>query len=91
MEKYKGFSDITKQIMHGELCKLDIHYEEKNTVTVHIEYKDGTFTYDYDMNIDRESHDIDFITHQSLGHFSETRLNRNPQFEEAISSFLFRV
>jgi len=91
MEKYKGFNDITHQILNGDICKMDIHYEDEKSVKVHIEYKDGVFTYDYDMSINRESHKVDFIAHHSLGHFSETKLNRNIQFEEAISSFLFHA
>lgn len=91
MEKYKGLSEITQNILHADLLNLAINYENDHYIDVHIEYKDGVYLYDYEIGIDKDTHTTEFIHHICIGHGAEANLNRNMQFEKAVEDYLFHL
>ncbi len=89
MEKYTGLAEITKQHLDADLYNLSIHYEGKDYLNVHIEYKDNVYIYDYDLGIDKINHTTEFFKHDCNGHGAQTSLKRNVEFEKAIETYLF--
>lgn len=89
MEKYQGLSEITYEFFHATLSNLNISYEGDNFINIHIEYDDNVYHYDYDLGIDKITHNRTFYKHDCMGHCAETHLKRNIAFEEAIEAYLF--
>ena len=89
MEKYQGLSEITYEYFHAHLSNLNINYETEDYVNIHIEYSDDVYHYDYDLGIDKNTHERSFLKHDCIGHGAETHLLRNVAFEEAVEQYLF--
>jgi hypothetical protein len=90
MRKYKEIAAITAQYLSGNLDRLTIEYKEKNNLFISILYSDDhNILYDYDIEIDSSNKNFSFLGHQSKSMLHRFSLDRDKQFELALTSYLF--
>jgi hypothetical protein len=90
MEKYARFTKITNDILKGRLSGLSFNYENKNQLHVIVSYElNDYFWLDYELDVDLEHKHIDYASHHSKGSINKVELNREKEFEEAVSEFFF--
>lgn len=90
MEKFAGFTEITDKFLDGKLEELNISYEDSSHLQVSVTYEYNTYyTLDYKLEIDLSNKSVDFITHHANGSLDKVALNREQEFEEAVTEYLF--
>jgi len=90
MRKYAGVAEITHNYLSGKLYKLTMEYIDAQKMKVSILYEDPfDYRYDYDIEVNSETQDFDFLGHQSLSNLFKVNLDRDRQFEYAVCNFLF--
>lgn len=90
MRKYSEIAKITTKYLRGSLDRLTIEYKEQDNLFVSILYSDDhNFLYDYDIEIDSKNHDFSFLGHKSKSMLHKFSLDRDKQFELALTSYLF--
>lgn len=90
MEKFNSFARLTKEFLQGTMSKLEIQYEDDNSVLLKVLYEDtNQYRYDYEMHIDLLQHLVDYATHLSKGYLSRVELSREQAFEQAITNAFF--
>ena len=88
MNKFDGVKVIVQNVFSADLKHLDVEYTDDSHIIVHVEYQDKNFIYDYDLEIDKKSHQTTFIQHHSIGHGFETDLRRNVEFEHKVEEYI---
>ena len=92
MEKYTTFATLTEQFLHGHLEQLDVQYQDTESVTIKILYKDGNdYLFDYELLIDIPKHIVERASHVTEGYMTQVKLHRQKAFERAICSELFQT
>ena len=90
MEKYAGFTKITDKFLNGKLEELKLSYEDESHLQVSITYEYNNYYWlDYKLEIDLLDKTVDFITHHAKGSLDKVELNREAEFEQAVTEYLF--
>ncbi len=90
MEKFAGFTEITNKFLDGRLEELNLSYEDSSHLQVSITYEyNNYYSLDYKLEVDLTSKSVDFITHHAKGSLDRVELNREREFEEAVTDYLF--
>lgn len=90
MEKYVNIREIVKTSIDGMLEKLTMQYENDHDLHIELEYKDKSdYRYGYEMIINRDTMEVDFITHLLLNGLDHVTLKRNPSLEAGVLNYLF--
>jgi hypothetical protein len=90
MEKYTRFTKITDQFLNGKLGELAFNYENKNHLHVIVTYEFSNYYWiDYELDVDLEHKSIESASHHSNGSMNKVNLNREKDFEDAVSNFFF--
>ncbi|AIO18379.1 hypothetical protein KQ51_00494 [Candidatus Izimaplasma bacterium HR1] len=90
MEKYADFTKITDRFLNGKLEELNLSYEDENHLQVSITYEYNNYYWmDYKLEVNLLNKSVDFITHHAKGSLDRVELNREAEFEEAVTQYLF--
>ena len=90
MEKFASFGKITNKFLHGNLGELSINYEDENHLKVSVTYEyNNYYLLDYLLEVNLLDRSIDFIAHHAKGSLDRVELNREEEFEKAVSEYLF--
>ena len=90
MEKFAGFTKITDEFLDGKLEELNISYEDSEHLQVSVTYEyNNYYSLDYKLEIDLSNKSVGFITHHAKGSLDKVELNREQEFEKAVSEYLF--
>jgi len=90
MEKYSRLSKITNEYLHGNLAKLQVNYEDDDTMNLTFLYEDTNhYWFDYEMNISIPKKLVAYASHFTTGYLNKVELNREVEFEKAVFNELF--
>lgn len=90
MEKFAGFTEITDKFLDGKLEELNISYEDPKHLQVSVTYEyNNYYSLDYKLEVDLSDKSVDFITHHAKGSLDRVELNREQEFEQAVTKYLF--
>lgn len=90
MDKFRSFKLITDQYLNGKLVDLVVDYKQENEVNVLVCYEAGKFfTLEYELNLDVEKGNVNFVSHGSTRAFQKISLGNEPAFDHAVSQLLF--
>lgn len=90
MEKFAGFTKITNKFLHGTLEELKFNYEDKDHLQVSVTYEYNNYYWlDYQIEINLRNKQVDFVAHHAKGSLDKVELNREVEFENAVSEYLF--
>lgn len=90
MKEYAEIASLTTQYLGGSLDRLTIEYKDKNSLFISILYSDDHNTlYDYDIEVDSSNKEFSFLGHQSKSTLHKFSLDRDSQFELALTTYLF--
>ena len=90
MEKFAGFTEITNRFLNGRLEGLNLSYEDSDHLRVSITYEyNNYYSLDYKLEVELSSKSVDFITHHAKGSLDRVELNREQEFEKAVTEYLF--
>ena len=90
MEKFASISEITEKYLDGKLCKLTMEYDTADQSVLSVLYEDqNDYWFDYQLTIDKDKKEVNFLRHHSEGILKQAELNRESSFEKAISSYFF--
>lgn len=86
MEKFKSLSAITNKYLNGKLSRVNLEYEDSKTLEVSIIYEYANYyELDYKMRIDLSENNVSFVSHDNEVGFNKMTLNREKEFESAVS------
>ncbi len=90
MKKYPRIAELTKQYLEGNLEKLTIEYDKHDTFIIKVLYEDPyDFKFDYDIELNSKKRDFSFLGHHSMSVLHRINLDRDKQFEHALTNYLF--
>lgn len=90
MEKYKSLTTITDKYLDGKLIELDIRYNNDNEIHLEVLYQFNSFMkLCYELNVNINDKEINFLSHGSNGAFDKVRLGREENFEIAVQKLFF--
>lgn len=90
MEKFAGFTEITNKFLDGRLEELRLNYEDQDHLQVSVTYEyNNYYSLDYKLEVDLSNKSVDFITHHANGSLDRVELNRDKEFEQAVTEYLF--
>lgn len=90
MEKYSRLSKITTDFLQGTLSKLQVNYEDNNSMQLRFLYEDkNNYWFDYDILISLDDKHVEHASHHSEGYLNKVELNRDSAFEKAVFTELF--
>ena len=85
MEKFARISRITDKYLHGTLHKLTVQYEGSAKVHIIVSYEDhNDYWFDYELDVNLESHKVDFNSHRLSSTIDKLQISRDEQFEHAL-------
>lgn len=88
MRKYIEVSKLTDEFLQGTLKRLEIEYENVNDVIVAVSYEDEhSSKIDYKVRIN-DFDTVDFLSHQCRDSYGKFALNRDANFETALTEYL---
>lgn len=90
MEKFSCFTRLTKEYLHGTLEELQVKYDNPNVMHVNIGYEyNNYYILNYEVEIDIQHKNVCFISHRSNSGLNKVELNRESQFEDALTNYFF--
>lgn len=90
MERLNALSQIAKQYLDGNLCRLVMEYESKYDLHISLQYKDRYDAwFDYELVLHKKKKSVDFIKHDHCSCIECLHLKRVKEFEQALVDYLY--